>query len=102
MITLSNNERKLVTYEIPVAVGGGVELHVARVDRVASSTPGKSVTAVKRVFPTTITLSAKGTHGSTSAPVPDEFALVPSIAKAIAERRLSKSIFTSAPRAERE
>lgn len=104
MITLHNRERKLVQFEIPVSVNGGVRLHFARVERVGTTTPSKSVNAVARKFPTTLTLTARDTKGSVSEPLPDDVASIPAIAKAIAERRLAvtNNAQSAAPRAEKE
>ncbi len=93
MITLENRENKLVEYEIPVAVGGGELHHVARVERVsdaAARTAAKDMSIMARKFPTTLTLTARGTKGSMSKPVPDAYANIPAVAKALLERRLIK------------
>jgi hypothetical protein len=93
VITLENLERKPVEYEIPVAVGGGQTLNVARVHRASdasSRTATKDLSVVTRKVPTTLTLTARGTKGSVSEPLPDSYATIPAIAKALTERRLAK------------
>jgi hypothetical protein len=93
VITLENLERRLVEYEIPVAVGGGQTMHVARVHRTSdasSRTATKDVSAVAIKVPTTLTITARGTKGSVSEPLPDSYATIPAIAKALVERRLAK------------
>ncbi len=91
MIILENREAKPVAYEIPVSVGGGVKQHVARVTRssdASSRTAQKDLSVIARVFPTTLSLTARGTKGSRSDPLPDNYADVPKIARAIEARRL--------------
>ncbi len=93
MITLENRETRLVEYEIPVAVGGGQTLPVARVQRASDATTrsaSKQVSVVVRQFPTTLTLTARSTKGSVSDPLPDAYAEIPAIKAAILSRRLVK------------
>lgn len=89
MITLENREPALRYYAIPVSVGGGEKHHLGASARNAKGERALRVHA--RVYPTTLTLAARGTEGSTSEPLPESYAQVPAIAAAIAAKKLVKA-----------
>lgn len=82
MIILKNLRRRLVAYEIPVALGGGEVHHVGATVRTAKGDVGLMVH--KRTLPSTITLTAAGTPGSESDPLDDAVLAAPQIAAALA------------------
>lgn len=101
MITLENREQRLTEYEIPIDVGGGQVVPLARVQRASDATAqtaSKDLLVVQRRLPTTLTLTARGTKGSISAPVSDAYETIPAIAKALRERRLVKHHVNNAGR----
>ncbi len=91
MITLENRQRRLVHFAIPIAIGGG-ELHnigtTERAQDPATRSSSSSIVVHARRYPTTLTLAAAGTKGSTSDPVADAFADAPEIAAALKKRTL--------------
>lgn len=86
MIRLRNLEKKMVVFEIPVSMDGGVRVKRGWQDRAQNDTSG-AVTSTLRVehkaVPTSITLAAAGTEGDLSEPLPDRFALAPIIQAAV-------------------
>lgn len=100
MITLENRRPKLVHFPIPIAIGGGREHFVGRTVRSQDSDKKRGAAALvvsKLALPTTLYLTAKGTKGSTSEPLPDEVQNAPEIAKAIASKELVLVQLADAP-----
>lgn len=97
MIILRNPLRKLCTYEIPVAIGGGEPHHVGATVRTKEGDVGLMV--YRRVLPTTLTLCAAGTPGSESTPLDEAVLKAPQIAAALAARPPALEVVTvpSAP-----
>lgn len=86
MIRLRNLEKKMVVYEIPVSMDGGVRVKRGWQDRAQNDSTG-AITSTLRVehkaVPTSITLAAAGTEGDLSEPLPDRFTLAPIIQAAV-------------------
>lgn len=100
MIRFQNKLREMRTYEIPVQAGAGfvrqkVDIVRRKLVQAGEGQPNGSLSvkthreSVERKFPTAITLSAHGTKGDTSEPLPDRLAHMEPFKSAIEGRRLA-------------
>ncbi|RTL16002.1 MAG: hypothetical protein EKK55_25045 [Rhodocyclaceae bacterium] len=86
-------------FEIPTSVLPGVTTKRGALDRSRPSADDAVRVTLKvdhPTFPQTITLTAKGTEGDTSAPLPDAVAEVPKVAEAIRLRKLAVTVVPAA------
>jgi hypothetical protein len=87
VITLENRERALRRYLIPPELCGGGEKHLLAAVERSSDPATKSGSASLRTFtatfPTAVTLTAAGTPGSISEPLPDRYEHAPEVAAAL-------------------